>query len=142
MPPKSAPDRALDAFSSSPALVSSAVVLLGFLVGTALVALVGRNPADMYSAIAQTLTGWDLRRGVWNARYIGEWLTVSVPLVLCGLSMAFASRAGLFNIGAEGQYVAGLTAAQFVALFGPRIPGLHWMLAVFAGLAEIGRAHV
>lgn len=132
---RSAGDRVLDALASSPALVSAAVVLLGFLVGTALVALVGRNPADMYSAIAQTLTGWDLRRGVWNSRYIGEWLVVSVPLVLCGLSMAFAARAGLFNIGAEGQYVVGLTAAQFVALFGPRVPGLHWMLAVLAGLA-------
>ncbi len=135
MKTKSAADRAMDALSASPALVSVVVVLLGFLVGTLLVALVGRNPADMYSAIVQTLTGWDLRRGVWNARYVGEWLVVSTPLILCGLSMAFAARAGLFNIGAEGQYAAGLTAAQFVALFGPPVPVLHWILAVLAGLA-------
>jgi simple sugar transport system permease protein len=49
--------------------------------------------------------------------------------------MAFAARAGLFNIGAEGQYIVGLTAAQFVALFGPQVPGLHWLLAVLAGLS-------
>ncbi len=134
---RSAPlqDRILDAFTASNGLVSVAVVLLGFLVGTVLIAVVGRNPAGMYSAIVQVLTGWDLRRGVWNARYIGEWLVMSMPLILCGLSMAFAGRTGLFNIGAEGQYIAGLTAAQFVALLFPRVPGLHWALAVLAAVA-------
>lgn len=127
-------DRILDKFTSSDALVSVVVVILGFLVGTILIAAVGRDPGGMYSAITQVLTGWDLRRGVWNARYIGEWLVVSMPLILCGLSMAFAARTGLFNIGAEGQYIVGLTAAQFVALYGPPIPVLHWLLAVIAAL--------
>lgn len=126
-------DRLLDAFTSSDALVSVSVVILGFLMGTILVLVVGRNPADMYSAIAQVVSGWDLRRQVWNARYIGEWVATSVPLILCGLSMAFAARTGLFNIGAEGQYVVGLTVAQFVALFGPQVPGLHWFLALVLG---------
>ncbi len=128
-------DRFLDLFTSSDGLVSVVVVLLGFLVGTILVAAVGRNPGGMYSAIVQVLTGWDLRRGTWNARYIGEWLVMSMPLILCGLSMAFAARTGLFNIGAEGQYIVGLTAAQFVALFFPPIPVLHWALAMLAALA-------
>ncbi|HCM27833.1 MAG TPA: ABC transporter permease [Treponema sp.] len=128
-------DRILDTFTSSDGLVSVAVVLLGFLMGTLLVALVGRNPAGMYSAIVQVVSGWDLRRGIWNARYIGEWLVMSIPLVLCGLSVAFAGRTGLFNIGAEGQYVVGLTAAQFVALFAPHTAGLHWVLAILAAVA-------
>ncbi|MHB9151413.1 MAG: ABC transporter permease [Spirochaetales bacterium] len=116
--------------------VSISVVLLGFLCGTLLILLVGRNPAGMYSAMLQTLTGFDITRGSWNARYIGEWLTASIPLILCGLSMGFAARTGLFNIGAEGQYIVGLTAAQFVALYFPPIPGLHWIAAVAAaGLA-------
>jgi simple sugar transport system permease protein len=58
-----------------------------------------------------------------------------MPLILCGFSMAFAARTGLFNIGAEGQYIAGLTAAQFVALLFPPVPVLHWVLAVLAALA-------
>ncbi|AEJ18912.1 ABC transporter permease [Gracilinema caldarium] len=127
-------DRFLDFITRSEAMVSIVVVVLGFFVGTILVLLVGRNPSGMYSAITQVLTGWDLRRGTWNARYIGEWLVMSLPLILCGLSVAFAGRTGLFNIGAEGQYVAGLTAAQFVALFGPQIPFLHWILAILAAL--------
>jgi simple sugar transport system permease protein len=89
----------------------------------------------MYSAIVQVVTGFDLRRGVFNARYIGEWLVSSMPLILCGFSMAFAARSGLFNIGAEGQYAIGITAAQFVALFGPPIPVIHWLLAIGAALA-------
>ncbi|MDR3138464.1 MAG: ABC transporter permease [Treponema sp.] len=124
----------LELFTGSDGLVSVAVVLLGFLVGTVLILLVGRNPAGMYQAIVQVLTGWDLRRGTLNVRYIGEWLIMSIPLILCGLSMAFAARTGLFNIGAEGQYIAGLTAAQFVAIYGPPVPVLHWVLAAAAAL--------
>jgi general nucleoside transport system permease protein len=126
----------LDALLASDKSVSVTVVLLGFLCGTLLLLVVGRDPRGMYSAMLQTLTGLDVTRGTWNIRYVGEWLTASLPLILCGLSMAFAGRTGLFNIGAEGQYIAGLTAAQFVAIFGPQIPVLHWVLALIAaGLA-------
>jgi simple sugar transport system permease protein len=128
-------ERILEMFTGSGGLVSAAVVVLGFLVATALVLVVGRSPGSMYSAILQVVSGWDLRRGTWNVRYIGEWLVVTMPLILCGFSMAFAARTGLFNIGAEGQYMAGLTAAQFAALFGPRLPFVHWMLAVLAAVA-------
>jgi simple sugar transport system permease protein len=128
-------EKILDGFTRSNGLVSVAVVLLGFLVGTILVLLVGRNPRGMYSAIVQVISGWDLRRGVWNARYIGEWIVASMPLILCGLSMGFAARTGLFNIGAEGQYAAGLTAAQFAAFYFPQVPGLHGIVAVLAAIA-------
>ncbi|MDR2397992.1 MAG: ABC transporter permease [Spirochaetaceae bacterium] len=142
----------LEVFTSSKGFLSVTVVLLGFLMGTLLILAVGHSPGGMYSAVIQVLTGFDLRRWApvegpfpqwlaqtlgwelqlprWNARYIGEWLVMSMPLILCGFSMAFASRTGLFNIGAEGQYIAGLTAAQFIALYGPPVPGLHWVLAV------------
>ena len=128
----------LDRLLSSDKAISISVVLLGFLCGTLLVVAVGRNPSGMYSAMLQTLTGLDVTRGTWNIRYVGEWLNASLPLILCGLSMAFAARTGLFNIGAEGQYVVGLTAAQFVALFGPRIAGLHWLLALLAAAVTGG----
>jgi general nucleoside transport system permease protein len=125
----------IDSLASSNAAMSVVVVLLGFLVGTILVLAVGRDPANMYRAIIQVVSGWDLVRGTWNARYIGEWLVASVPLVLCGLSMAFAARAGLFNIGAEGQYIVGLTVAQFSAFALPPVPVLHWVAAVALGVA-------
>lgn len=122
----------LDRLLASDTAVSLAVVILGILCGTLLIIVVGRDPRGMYSAMLQTLTGLDITRGTWNIRYVGEWLNASLPLILCGLSMGFAARTGLFNIGAEGQYIVGLTAAQFVALFGPQIPVLHWVLALLA----------
>jgi simple sugar transport system permease protein len=127
--------RVLDAFTGSDGLVSVAVVALGFLAASLMVIAVGRNPSGIYSAIVQVLTGYNLQRHTHNVYYIGEWLVGSMPLILCGFSMAFAARTGLFNIGAEGQYIAGLTAAQFMALLGPPIPVLHWILAVLAALA-------
>jgi simple sugar transport system permease protein len=126
--------RLLEAFTGSDWMVSAAVVLLGFLVATLLILLIGRNPSGIYQAILQVISGYDLRRGAWNTRYVGEWLVSAVPLVLCGFSMAFAARAGLFNIGAEGQYIAGLTAAQLAALLFPGIPVLHWIAAVLCAM--------
>jgi general nucleoside transport system permease protein len=128
----------LEVFTASDGRMSILVVLLGFLAGTIIVLAVGRNPGNMFAALTQALTGWDLTRGVWNIRYVGEWLALSTPLILTGLSMGFAARAGLFNIGAEGQYIVGLTIAQFGALFLPQIPVLQVGLCVL--LAAIGAA--
>lgn len=115
---------------TSDGAISVMVVLLGFLCGTILIVAVGRNPAGMYKAILQVLTGYNVDRGRFYVRYVGEWLAQSMPFILCGLSMGFAARTGLFNIGGEGQYVVGLTVAQFVAILGPQIPVGHWLLAV------------
>ncbi|MDR2510223.1 MAG: ABC transporter permease [Spirochaetaceae bacterium] len=121
----------------SDSAVSITVVVLGFLVGTLLVLLTGRDPLNMYKALLQAMTGVSQNlRGVWrwNPRYIGEWLNYSSPYILCGLSMAFAARAGLFNIGGEGQFIAGMTAATLVALISPALPALHWLPAVLAAV--------
>ncbi|MDR0525647.1 MAG: ABC transporter permease [Spirochaetaceae bacterium] len=131
-------EKILELFTCSDALVSCAVVLLGFLAGTILILLIGRNPEEMYFSMLQALSGWYIRwnpdQGVWitrfNGRYIGEWIVLSLPLILCGLSMGFAARTGLFNIGGEGQYIAGLTAAQVFAFYAPPIPILHAIIAV------------
>ena len=127
-------DKLTNLLLRSDGAVSVLVVLLGFLCGTILVALVGRNPLNMYKAILQSLTGYNIDRGVWNIRYVGEWLNLSVPYIFCGLAMAFAARTGLFNIGGEGQYIMGLTMAQVIALLGPQIPVLHWVLAIVGAM--------
>ncbi|MCL1836043.1 MAG: ABC transporter permease [Treponema sp.] len=136
--PNDIKNRILDAFTGSDALVSVAVVALGFLVATLLIAIIGRKPGGMYEAIIQVVTGISRNRSmewIWNPRYIGEWLVSSIPLILCGFSMAFAVRTGLFNIGAEGQYIAGLTAAQLIAIHFPPIPVLAWIVAVLGAIA-------
>jgi len=127
---KKVENKILELFTGGDGVTSVIAVVLGFLTATILLIAIGKNPSGMYQAILQVVTGFDSRRDTWNSRYIGEWLVSSVPLILCGLSMGFASRSGLFNIGAEGQYIAGLTAAQVIALFFPQIPVLHWLVAV------------
>jgi len=57
----------------------------------------------------------------------------SMPLILCGLSMAFAAKTGLFNIGAEGQYIVGSLAALMVGVLCPMPAPLHGVVAVIAG---------
>lgn len=123
----------IDWFLDSNGATSVAVILLGFLIGTILVALVGKNPANMFKAIFQSMVGLRNNKGVWNPRVIGETLAFSIPYVLCGLTMAFACRVGLFNIGGEGQYVMGLTAAQCVALWVPSFPG-QWILCLIVAI--------
>jgi simple sugar transport system permease protein len=51
----------------------------------------------------------------WQGFYpFSETLTVATPLILTGLSVALAFRAGLFNIGAQGQFIAGAIGASWI----------------------------
>jgi len=126
--------RIIDMFTASSWTVSFIVVFLGFLTATLLLLAIGRNPSEMYQALLQVVSGFDPRRGTWNVRYVGEWLVVSIPIILCALSMGFAVRSGLFNIGVEGQYIAGVTAAQITAIFFPSVPVLHLVATVCAAM--------
>ena len=49
-------------------------------------------------------------------KYLGNTLVKTAPLLMCGLSVLFAYKVGLFNIGAAGQYVVGAGAALYCAL--------------------------
>lgn len=49
-------------------------------------------------------------------KYLGNTLVKTAPLLMCGLSVLFAYKTGLFNIGAPGQYVAGACASLYLAL--------------------------
>ncbi|WP_081744641.1 ABC transporter permease [Arthrobacter sp. H14] len=63
-----------------------------------------------------------------------ETLAVSTPLILAGLGVALAFRAGLFNIGAQGQIIIGATMAAWVG-FTLDLPwGIHLLLVILAGI--------
>ena len=103
----------LDWFLSSDGATSFAVVILGILAGTVLVLCVGKSPAGLYKALWQSFVGYyNKGLGKWSFSPLGDTLTFAIPYVLCGLSMGFANRVGLFNIGAEGQYTVGMLAAH------------------------------
>ena len=85
---------------------------------------------------------WDVAyesyRALWegslgSASGVGRTLVEATPLALAGLSVAFAFRAGLFNIGAAGQLVIGATCAGWVGFTFDLPAAVHLPLAVVAG---------
>lgn len=113
-------------FVKDSALVPLAAILLGLLVGAAIMMIGGYHPLVAYTALFRKVFG--------TAYDFGETLRQITPLVLTGLSVAFAFRTGLFNIGAEGQVILGTLGALWVGIKLDSLPAfLHAPLAVLAG---------
>ena len=93
-------------FSLQPILVPICAILLAVAVGGVIILLVGENPLTAY---------WALLRGMFGSgdRIAGS-LGRSTPFIGAALAVAFAFRAGLFNIGVEGQLLVGATVAAWV----------------------------
>ena len=71
----------------------------------------------------------------WLAFYpLSETLVAAAPLILAGLSVALAFRAGLFNIGAQGQFIFGSIAASYIGFHFHLPIGIHVVLAVHAAI--------
>lgn len=96
-------------------LVPLGALVLSLAIGVVLILAIGRSPALAFTAL-------------WRAAFasrtgIAETLINTTPLIFTGLSVALAFRCGLFNIGAEGQYLAGQIATAYVGyrypFFGP-----------------------
>ena len=115
-------------------------VVLAFLVGGLVILFTGHAPWSVYGAIFRgSGLNWFLPwvQGVQRetaAFNLQQTLIVSAALVLTGLAVGFAFRCGLFNIGGQGQYLAGSIVAVIV---GSNLEGLspvlHVMLAVVLG---------
>lgn len=108
------------------ALMGPAIGLAAaILVGNLLTIAVGASPLRVWSL---------LLAGTWGSAYgIGQVLFKATPLALAGLSVSIGLRAGLFNVGAEGQLVAGALATAVVGAALP--PGTPAVLAVSLAIA-------
>jgi ABC-type uncharacterized transport system permease subunit len=122
-------------------------------VAWSIVAAVG-GVAAIVAAIALLLFlgGYDVPRALaalWTGS-VGSWYSLTsatlvraVPLMLTGCAIAVAFRAGVFNIGAEGQLLAGGAGAAAVALSLPNAGGVALVLALMTGaLAGAGWAGI
>ncbi|WP_449540070.1 ABC transporter permease [Ferdinandcohnia sp. Marseille-Q9671] len=89
-------------------IVSLIAVLLGLIAGGLLMFFIGSNPIEGYSYLFQG--------ALKNLERIGNTLATATPLVFTGLSVAFAFRTGLFNIGTPGQMLIGGLCATAVGL--------------------------
>lgn len=124
--------------SSSKLLVPIVAILLGFALGAAVLIATDRSPIDMFYAMLQSVSGKNLRADTFNPRYIGEFIVQSMPIMLTGLSVGFAFRTGLFNIGAEGQLMMGSIAAVAVGLGIQAPPVVHVLLVITAAMLAGG----
>ncbi len=144
-------------FVSGSGLVSVLSVLVALLVGALLIILTDKHvtaaASYFFGRPSDTLTAaWDAVSTAYGALFrgatydpsaaslSGQWgiletLTQATPLILAGLAVAIAFRAGLFNIGGMGQIIAGAAAAGWVG-FGLHLPAvIHLPLVILAGFA-------
>jgi simple sugar transport system permease protein len=118
-------------------------VVVAFLVAGVVVLLTGHNPLSTYRAVfngtgLNWLFPWVSGSERSTAAFeLQQTLITTIPLILTGLAVAFAFRAGLFNIGGQGQYTVGAIVAVWVGSSFSGMPAvLHITLAiVLAGLA-------
>ena len=103
-------------------------IAIGFLVGAVLLQAIGVSPVKAYGKLYQGVFG--------KPKFMFYSIIYGAPLIFTGLSVAFSFRTGIFNIGAEGQFVMGSLAAVVVGILFPLPAPLHVLLClVVAALA-------
>ncbi|MCC8433152.1 ABC transporter permease [Brevibacillus sp. M2.1A] len=105
-------------------------VVIGLLTGALVIAAVGESILGTYQ---------EMWKGAFGSFYFfTSTLARATPIMLIALGLSLAFRAGVFNLGAEGQMVLGAVSAALVAIYLPA-PGMVKILAgIFAGMAVGG----
>ena len=113
-----------DAFSN---IMSSLVaILVGLLIGSIIIVI--SNPSQSIYGISTMLFG-----GFSDLRNVGQVLYFATPIIMTGLSVGFANKTGLFNIGGPGQLIVGAFVAVFIGIKLDLPEGLlwtHWPLCI------------
>ena len=102
-------------------------ILIGFLVGAILLQIIGVSSLKAYGKLIQGVFG--------KPKFMFYSLVYAAPLVFTGLSVAFSFRTGIFNIGAEGQFVVGSLAAVVIGILCPMPAPLHAIVCILAAAA-------
>ena len=112
-------------------MIQLIAILMAFVVGAVVLLATGYNPVDAYAAMLQGAFG--------NVFRVGQTLTQATPIIFTALAFLFSFKSGLFNIGAEGQFLAGAFASAFVGISFQNLPApLHILLALVAGAVAGG----
>ncbi|GLB65673.1 ABC transporter permease [Arthrobacter mangrovi] len=139
------------------ALVAVLAVIMSLILGGLLIAITDERvaeaagyffarPGDMLSAawtaaseaylalFQGAVFNWEADTFAGMIYPLTQTLTVATPLICAGLGVALAFRAGLFNIGAQGQMIIGATLAAWVGFTWHLPVGLHLLLVIIAGI--------
>ena len=96
-------------------LASLVCVILGLLIGY--IVLLFINPDGAGEAITDVMKNFlTYSKPETQVKYLGNTLVKTAPLLMCSLSILFAYKVGLFNIGAAGQYCIGVALSLYTAL--------------------------
>lgn len=99
--------------------------ILGLTCAMLLTIFAGENPWNVFLILV---------RSAFGSNYdLGLTLAYTTPLIFCGLSVAIAFHAGLFNIGAEGQLTVGVITAAFIGVSFPQLPPIVAPLVALLG---------
>lgn len=103
-------------------------IALGLLIGFLILLIC--NPSQAAEGFLTIITG-ALSEGTYG---IGMVFYYATPIICTGLSVGFAFKTGLFNIGASGQFTMGGFAAVFVGLTFVSLGKVHWIVALLAAV--------
>ncbi|MBQ3192260.1 MAG: ABC transporter permease [Oscillospiraceae bacterium] len=109
-------------------LASLVCILGGLLVGYVVLLII--EPSGAFEAIIAVMKSFFRYPGKLMYKYLGQTLVRTVPLLMCALSVLFAYKVGMFNIGVAGQYVAGACAC----LYGALAWNLPWYVCLVLGM--------
>lgn len=122
-------------------LIPFLAILTAIFIGALLILWVKGDPILAYKGLIEGSFGSPELGWERSARAISETAVWATPYILGGLAVALAFKAGLFNIGAEGQLALGATTAALIGYalpewLGMEIPALiHLPLTILAGMA-------
>jgi ABC-type uncharacterized transport system permease subunit len=102
------------------ALLSAFAIAIA--VGSLIIILYGESPVTVYGAM--------LRFAFKDVTSIGTVLAIATPLIFAALAVSVCFKAGLFNIGVEGQFLVGMVTASWAALTFDFMPGVSHMIVV------------
>lgn len=108
-------------------LYTALAIIIGFVIGAIFLAAAGISPAAAYGKLLDGVFG--------KPKFMVWTLVYASPLIFTGLSVAFSLRTGVFNIGAEGQFVVGAMAACACGILLKLPPVLHAIVCVLAAAA-------
>ena len=93
-------------FFKNPFVLTVIAIILGFVVAGLILLLAGFPPVESIRTLIESMIG--------RPKDISSVVIRSTPIIFTGLGVAFAIKTGLFNIGAEGQYIIGCVVATMV----------------------------
>ena len=117
---------AISKFFRKPIASALIAILIGFAVAAVVLAAAGYAPGPSFGALFSGALG--------KPKYIANVFIKATPILLTGVGVAFAFQTGLFNIGAEGQYIFGTVLSALVGITCNFPPIIQIPLVVLSGV--------